>query len=92
MLNFDPETKRFITDFIQDYIDTEFKKLNSDFKHKDTLLLSRKEAANLLKMKENTLATWATKGIGPAPTKIGNSVRYRWTVLEQYIIDNTMPR
>lgn len=57
-----------------------------------TILLSRIEAADLLGIKVNTLAVWATKGIGPAPTKIGRCVRYRLDVLEVYISEHTMPR
>jgi hypothetical protein len=54
---------------------------------------SRKETALLLGVKPQTLAVWAMKNIGPAPTKIGKrSVRYRRDILEAYISKNTMPR
>ena len=55
-------------------------------------LISRDEAGKVLGVKSNTLAVWAMKGIGPAPTKIGSCVRYRRSELERFINDNTMPR
>lgn len=55
-------------------------------------LLSREEAAEMLGIMPNTLAVWAMKGIGPAPTKIGTKSMYRRSVLEAYINENTMPR
>ncbi|MDA3971255.1 MAG: helix-turn-helix domain-containing protein [Desulfobulbaceae bacterium] len=55
-------------------------------------LYPRKEAAKILKVKENTLAVWAMTGRGPAPTKIGTRSMYRRSVLDQFIKDNTMPR
>ena len=57
-----------------------------------TELLTRKDAAKFLGLKENTLAVWATKSIGPAPTKICGCVRYRRSLLEAFISKNTMPR
>ena len=58
----------------------------------ETSLLNRKEAASMLGVKENTLATWAMKGTGPASTKIGRRVMYSSAILEKYIQENTMPR
>jgi hypothetical protein len=55
-------------------------------------LLPRKEAARILKIKENTLAVWAMDGRGPAPTKVGTRSLYRRSILEKYINDNTVPR
>jgi hypothetical protein len=55
-------------------------------------LLPRKEAAHILKIKDNTLAVWAMDGRGPAPTMIGSRAMYRRSILEKYIEDNTMPR
>jgi len=55
-------------------------------------LLSRKEAAQILKIKENTLAVWAMEGRGPAPTKIGTRSMYIRKIIAKYIIDHTMPR
>ena len=67
------------------------KALASSFKSPDELL-TRVEAAAYLQVKPNTLAVWAMKGKGPAPTKLGSSTRYRRSVLDQFINDNTMPR
>lgn len=92
MKNITEDANQRIRAHIKNLLNTELRNLISDFNKKDTLLLSRKEAAKVLRIKENTLAVWASKGFGPAPTKIGNCVRYRWTVLEKFIIDNTMPR
>ena len=55
-------------------------------------LLSREAAAETLGVQPNTLAVWAMKGTGPAPTKIGTRAMYRRSVLDAYISDNTMPR
>jgi len=59
---------------------------------KEGILLNRKEASLILGVKENTLATWAMKGTGPATTKIGRRVMYSSAILEKYIQENTMPR
>ena len=61
-------------------------------KHDTDKLLSREEAAEMLGVQSNTLAVWAMKGIGPAPTKIGTRSMYRRSVLDAYISKNTMPR
>ena len=55
-------------------------------------LLSREAAAETLGVQPNTLAVWAMKGTGPAPTKIGTKSMYRRSVLDAYISENTMPR
>ena len=55
-------------------------------------LLSREAAAETLGVQPNTLAVWAMKGTGPAPTKIGTKSMYRRSVLDAYISKNTMPR
>jgi len=55
-------------------------------------VLTRKEAADFLKIKPQTLACWATKGFGPAPTKLGRSVRYQMSELINFIKKNTAPR
>ena len=39
--------------------------------------LTRPEVGERLKVSEKTLAQWATKGEGPAYTKIGGRCRYR---------------
>jgi hypothetical protein len=58
----------------------------------DDKLLSREAAAETLGVQPNTLAVWAMKGTGPAPTKIGTRSMYRRSVLDAYISKNTMPR
>jgi len=58
----------------------------------ESRLLTRQEAAELLKIKPQTLACWATKGVGPAPTKVGRSVRYQMSELLNFIRKNTAPR
>ena len=63
-----------------------------DVKQDADKLLSREETAEMLGVKSNTLAVWAMEGKGPAPTKIGTKSMYRQSVLEAYIIVNTMPR
>ena len=55
-------------------------------------LLSRKEAAKILGVAENTLAVWAMQGRGPAPTKLGRRSLYRKSILLEYIQENTVPR
>lgn len=55
-------------------------------------LLTRKEAAEYLGVKENTLAVWAMNGVGPAPSKICGCVRYQRSMLESFVSQNTMPR
>jgi hypothetical protein len=62
------------------------------FNKSEDELLPRKVAAQILNVKENTLAVWAMEGRGPAPTKIGTRSMYRRSVLKKYIIDHTMPR
>ena len=63
-----------------------------DVKQDADKLLSREDAAETLGVQPNTLAVWAMKGTGPAPTKIGTKSMYRRSVLDAYISKNTMPR
>lgn len=58
----------------------------------ETELLTRRQAASFLGIKENTLAVWSVKGIGPAPSKICGCVRYQRSELEVFVSKNTMPR
>jgi excisionase family DNA binding protein len=69
-----------------------FKSKEPKSKWPDKELLTRKEAADLLGVKENTLSVWTVRGTGPPSTKIGSCVRYRRSELEKYIENNTMPR
>lgn len=80
-------TKKDLTELIREEINRTW-----DQTPPEERLLNRQEAADLLGIKENTMAIWAMDGTGPAPTKIGRCVRYRQTVLYKYIRDNTMPR
>jgi predicted DNA-binding transcriptional regulator AlpA len=52
-------------------------------------LLTRPEAAELLRIKEQTLATWYSKGKGPRCVKFPNSsaVRYRQSDIDAFIRD-----
>ena len=60
--------------------------------HNDDKLLTRKEASAMLGVKPNTLAVWAMKGIGPAPTKVGAISKYSKANIKKYIAEQTMPR
>ena len=55
-------------------------------------LLSRAEAAKILGIKRQTLALWASKGIGPAETKIGTRSMYSRSALDDYIAKQTVIR
>lgn len=56
---------------------------------KSQLLLTRREAAEFLGIKENTLAVWACTQRYDLPyVKIGRLIKYRRTDLEQFITQN----
>lgn len=48
-------------------------------------LLTRKEAADYLRLKKSTLDAWAHKGGGPVFIKVGRLCRYRLEDLEAFI-------
>lgn len=48
-------------------------------------LLTRKEAADYLRVKKCTLEAWATKGGGPVYIKMGRAVRYRESDLVKFV-------
>lgn len=48
-------------------------------------LFTRPEAATYLAVKEQTLAAWACKGIGPRFLKLNRAVRYRESELQRFI-------
>jgi len=50
-----------------------------------TQLLTRKEAAEYLRIKKSTLDAWACKGGGPVFIKMGRAVRYRLADLEAFV-------
>ena len=53
-------------------------------------LLTRKEAANRMRIKEQTLALWASTGRYGLPfIKIGRKVFYRIEHIEQFLENNT---
>ena len=78
-------------DEMRQIIQDELQKFH-DVKQDADKLLSREAAAETLGVQPNTLAVWAMKGTGPAPTKIGTKSMYRQSVLAAYISKNTMPR
>jgi len=54
-------------------------------------LLTRKEAAELLRVKPQTLATWHCAGRYSLPVvKVGRSVRYRLADLEHWLAKRTV--
>lgn len=56
-----------------------------------TRLLTRKEAAEFLGVKEQTLAAWATTKRYALPfAKVGSLVRYRLTDLEAFLASRTI--
>ena len=53
-------------------------------------LKTPKEAADFLKVKEQTLAVWRCRGINNLPfVKAGRSIRYRGSDLEAFLERNT---
>ncbi|CAM3286249.1 hypothetical protein FLLO111716_01085 [Flavobacterium longum] len=62
-----------------------------DVTQKDSLM-NRKEAARYLNFKPNTLAVWdCTRRYDLKPIKIGRSVRYRKSVLDQFLLTFLTP-
>jgi len=56
------------------------------------VLLSRKEAARYIGFKTNTLAVWdCTKRYDLKPIKIGRSVRYKKSVLDNFLDEMMKP-
>jgi excisionase family DNA binding protein len=53
-------------------------------------LMTEKEAAAYLKLSANTLPSWRCRGQGPAYIKLGRSVRYRKSALDQYLEEQTV--
>jgi predicted DNA-binding transcriptional regulator AlpA len=48
-------------------------------------LLRPREAAELLSLSPSTLASWRSRGRGPAFVRLGAAIRYRMTDLEDYL-------
>jgi len=55
-------------------------------------LLTRKEAADFLRVTAKTMATWFCKGIGPKAVKMGGNVRYLKSDLEAHIVKHRVSR
>jgi len=55
-----------------------------------TNLWTRRQTAEYLGIKEQTLAFWATIGRGPRYVKVGRAVRYRLSDIEAYLKANTV--
>jgi excisionase family DNA binding protein len=53
-------------------------------------LATPREVADYLKIKEQTLRLWASKGRGPVYVMIGGARRYRWSDIEAYIESRTV--
>lgn len=53
-------------------------------------LLTETEAAGYLKLTTRTLQAWRWKGGGPTYLKLGSSVRYRRTDLEDWLLSRQM--
>lgn len=54
-------------------------------------LLTRKQAAEYLGLKPDTLAGWHSKGMYSLPlVKVGNAVRYRLSDLEEWLSRRTI--
>ncbi|ACH40466.1 MAG: hypothetical protein ACD_55C00119G0002 [uncultured bacterium] len=54
-------------------------------------LLTTREAAEVLRVKESTLHQWRWQGRGPAFVKVGRLVRYRVAEVEAYIAARLFP-
>lgn len=48
-------------------------------------LATRAEVADYLRVPLRTLEQWACKGRGPAYTRVGRHVRYRWEDVEAWL-------
>lgn len=54
-------------------------------------LLSTVEAADFLGISPDTMPRWRWAGTGPAYLKVGRSVRYRLSDLEDYLKSRAIP-
>lgn len=62
------------------------------FDHNIERLYTREEAAQILRLKTQTLAKWACIGAGPPITKLRGRVLYSDRSLRQFIAEGTLPR
>ncbi|MEL6258617.1 MAG: helix-turn-helix domain-containing protein [Pseudomonadota bacterium] len=58
--------------------------------HWSRSLLNENELAQYLNIEAETLKKWRRLGQGPAFTKVGKSVRYRWQEIERYLDAQTV--
>jgi excisionase family DNA binding protein len=56
----------------------------------DRELLTRREAAEILGLQEQTLGAWATRGVHLPFIKTGHAVRYRKSDIEQWLEKQTI--
>lgn len=54
-------------------------------------LATREEVAAYLRLPVNTLAKWASLGIGPPYRKIGRHTRYRWADVQRWLDQQEQP-
>ncbi|MER9104428.1 helix-turn-helix domain-containing protein [Mesorhizobium sp. M0848] len=53
--------------------------------YSDSALLRPPQAAKVLKVRPKTLANWRVSGMGPAFTKLGGAIVYRYSDLQAFI-------
>ena len=53
-------------------------------------LVSPPDLAAMLDIPEHTLAQWRSRGTGPAYIKVGRHVRYRWSVVDAWLQEQTV--
>lgn len=51
-------------------------------------MLSTRDAARILRLKERTLENWRRTGTGPTYSKLGRSVRYSRGAIEAFIVEH----
>lgn len=56
----------------------------------DQQLFTRSEAAAYMRLSPQTLATWASRGVGPTFLRVGRAVRYRLSDLNVYLDDRVV--
>jgi excisionase family DNA binding protein len=56
-------------------------------KQLDDELLTLQEVADILKVPVTTLRKWRTSGTGPTGFRVGKYVRFRRSVVEQFVSD-----
>lgn len=54
-------------------------------------LLTTDEVADYLKLAKQTLASWRWEGIGPDYVRVGRRIRYRRSVIDEWLDEPTTP-